>query len=147
VATTATKQARARLFAALFLISLVGAAGVAVVGYEIVHSSSDAQQQATQAGLDYSRNTMIWEKGPQVQSSTVVPMHSLPHALLSAPQSARHDINVSDLIKQYGKNRQVDLVVLSGKFNTLPPGEGVDIYGQVVVLVDMETRRALLMTR
>jgi hypothetical protein len=146
VATTATKQARARLFAALFLISLVGAAGVAVVGYEIVHSSSDAQQRATQAGLDYSRNTMIWEKGPQVQSSTVVPMHSLRNALMSAPQSV-HDINVSDLIKQYGKNRQVDLVVLSGKFNTLPPGEGVDIYGQVVVLVDMKTRRALLMTR
>lgn len=146
MATTATKQARARLFAALLLISLVGAAGVAVVGYEIVHSSSNAQQ-ATQAGLDFSRNTMIWEKGPQVQSSTVVPMHSLPHALMSAPQSVRHDVNVSDLIKQYGKNRQVDLVVLSGKFNTLPPGEGVDIFGQVIVLVDMKTRRALLMTR
>jgi hypothetical protein len=147
VAAAATRQAQTRLIAALFLIAVVLAAAIAIAGYEIVHSSSDAQQRATQTGLDYSRNTMIWEKGPQVQSSAVVPMHSLPHALLSAPQSVQHDINVSDLIKQYGRNRLVDLVLLRGKFNTLPPGEGVDIYGQVVVLVDMKTRRVLLMTR
>lgn len=139
------KRDTARLPAALFLIALVLAAGVAVLGYEIVHSSSSAQQEPTQAGLVYSRKTMLWEKGPQVQTSRTVHLHSLSRALRGL--AARHDIDVPQLIKRYGGNRSVDLVVLAGKFNTLPPAEGVDIYGQVVVLVDVKTRRVLLMTR
>jgi hypothetical protein len=127
------------------LIALVLAAGIAVAGYEIVHSSSSPQQKATQAGLDYSKNTMAWEKGPQVQTSSIVRIHSLPRALRNL--AARHDINVPQLIARYGGNRSVDLVVLAGNFNTLPPAEGVNIYGQVVVLVDLKTRRVLLMTR
>jgi hypothetical protein len=36
------------------------------------------------------------------------------------------------------------MVVLHGTYNTLPPDEGVDLTGDVVVLVDVRTNRVVL---
>jgi len=54
----------------------------------------------------------------------------------SVPADVVKDINVPELIHQFGANRQVGLIVPSGVFNSLPPDEGVVEHSQVVVLVD-----------
>jgi hypothetical protein len=64
----------------------------------------------------------------------------------SLPPPTQHDVNVPDLIHRYGANRSVDMVVVHGVFNSLPPDEGVVVRGTVVVLVDARSTRVLLMT-
>ena len=89
---------------------------------------------------------MAWERGPTVAWSRLVRLGELDAALQPVHLAGRHDVNTVDLIHRYGKERQVDLVVLQGRFNTLPPDEGVNVNGEVVVLVDMKTRHVILMT-
>jgi hypothetical protein len=134
-----------RALAALLIIAIALVAAV-ILGIDIAQSVSvSAQQRATQTGLDYSRTTMVWGKGPSVASSRIVALDNLNPALRSVHLIGGHDINTADLIRQYGAKRQVDLVVLHGTFNTLAPDEGVNITSDVVVLVDMKTRHVLFM--
>ena len=105
----------------------------------------NAQQQATQTGLQYSRTTMVWGKGPSVTSSQIVALSGLNTALGPMHLAVQHHVNTADLVHRYGATRRVDLVVLHGTFNTLPPDEGVNLTSDVVVLVDMKTRHVLFM--
>src|SRR5947209_106334 len=118
---------RKRLAAALLIIGGVLVLAV-IVGFEVVHSMSGGkQQQATQTALAYSRRTMAWNSGPAVASSRVVTLSALDTALQLVHLIGRHDVNTADLIHRYGKDRRVNLVVLHGTFNTLPPDEGVNV--------------------
>jgi hypothetical protein len=146
VAPPARTRDGRRLAAALIIIGAVLVALV-VVGFQLARSVDvSGQAQATQTGLQYSRTTMAWERGPTVAWSRLVRLGGLDAALQSVHLAGRHDVNTAALIHRYGKERQVDLVVLQGRFNTLPPDEGINVNGQVVVLVDMKTRHVILMT-
>jgi hypothetical protein len=137
---------RSRLTPPLVLIAACIVAGLVVLGVQAAQSGTEsAQQRATQVALQHGRNTMVWETGPTVQSSRELPLSGLAAAVKTLKGTVRHDVNAGELVHQYGAARKVDFVVLYGKFNTLPPNEGVDLYAQVLVLVDMKTQRVLFM--
>jgi hypothetical protein len=141
-----TAPLRSRLTAPVLLIAASVLAGAIILGVQAAQSGVEsAQQRATQTALTYSKNTMVWEKGPSVQSSRVIPLNHLAAHVKTLKGTVRHDVNTGSLIQRFGAARAVDFVVLYGKFNTLPPDEGVDVYAQVLVLVDMRTRHVLFM--
>ena len=89
---------------------------------------------------------MLWNSGPRVRSAQVLPLRLLPRDLASSVSaSVRQHVNVPDLLRRYGPNRQVVLVVLYGVYNSLPPDEGVEIRGDAITLVDPKTNRVLLL--
>ncbi|MDQ2745093.1 MAG: hypothetical protein M3Z66_22740 [Chloroflexota bacterium] len=101
----------------------------------------------TQIGLDYTRHYMVWESGPSLVSTHTLALRQLSAAMRSSlPLPTQHDVNVPDLIHRYGANRSVDMVVVRGVFNSLPPDEGIVVRGTVVVLVDGRSNRVLFMT-
>jgi hypothetical protein len=101
----------------------------------------------TSIAMSYAVGNMVWSSGPTVQSSEIVPLARLQTALTSrVPRSVSSQVNVPDLTHQYGPSRKVALVVLHGVYNSLPPDEGVNIRGDVVLLVDVRTGRVLFMT-
>jgi hypothetical protein len=126
------------------LALLVLAAGAFLV-YFLSASASTTQSRAQDAALTYARTEMIWAAGPTVQSVHVIPIHRLETTLrATVPSSVRQDVNVQDLQRRYGPNKQIALVVLSGVYNSLAPDEGVEVHGDVVVLVDPQTDRVML---
>jgi hypothetical protein len=97
-----------------------------------------------QAALKYAGTQIIWNKGPSVQSSQVLPLRRLAAVLpKTVSPSVAKAINVPDLIRRYGTIRRVALVVLFGSFNSLPPDEGVIIASPVVVLVETPQNRPI----
>lgn len=127
----------------LLAVSLL--AGAALIWTQYV-AAAPSRQRATAIGLAYARNTMVWERGPTLVRDTVVPLRRLQPALDTARILARRDVNVPRLIRRYGADRRVDLVIVRGKFNTLPPDEGLIVTADVVTIVDMQTGKVLLMT-
>lgn len=110
-------------------------------------SAPSEESRAGQTAASYSQQQMVWTSGPTVSSVHILALRHLRPALAaSVPSQLRQDVNLGDLERRYGANRQVALVVLSGVYNSLPPDEGVNINGKVVVLVDVRTNRVLLVT-
>lgn len=91
------------------------------------------------AAIEYAKMQIVWSSGPTVASSHTLSMKRLEKALeLYAPAHLREDIDVSGLIKQYGENRKIVLVILRGTYNSLPPDEGRIVTGDIAVLVDVQ---------
>lgn len=147
-AATPTARARTiRLPLAFALIFLGLVVGIGLLWYGL-SPSSPPLNPATQAGLVYSRDAMEWYSGPQVRSAQVLPLRLLPRALVASVSArVRHDVNEPylNLLRRYGPNRQVALVILYGVYNSLPPDEGVEIRGDAITLVDPKTNRILLL--
>jgi 4-amino-4-deoxy-L-arabinose transferase-like glycosyltransferase len=122
--------------------------GVLIYVYLALQPASTAStQRFDQVALTYANSQIVWVNGPTVQSTQILPLRRLAAVLQATvhPHVAQ-DVNTRDLIRRFGANRQVALVVLSGDFNSLPPDEGVTLNGQVVVLVDVHQNRALFLT-
>jgi hypothetical protein len=130
----------------LLSIGVLGCIVLAFVAYSVFAGSSGSSN-ATQAGLRYARAEMVWTHGPSIAHERTGATGALP-ALLPALANTRlrKDVNTADLIRRYGPNRKVDIIVLSGVYNSLPPDEGVDVQGEVLVLVDAQTNRVLFLT-
>lgn len=134
---------RIRLGAAISLIAVCLVAGWLAVVSPLLNPPADT----TQIGLDYTRQYMVWQSGPSLVSSRTLALRQLSAVMrTSLPRPTQHDVNVPDLIHRYGANRLVDMVVVHGVFNTLPPDEGIVVRGTVVVLVDAQSNRVVFMT-
>src|SRR5947209_17406226 len=110
----------------LRLMTLLALIVVALVAIQVLRVATappaGADVAASDAALTYARDTTVWSSGPTAQSVRVVPLRRLEPALRAAvPAAVASDVNVSDLVRQYGPNRRVALVVLSGVYNSLPP--------------------------
>jgi len=119
---------------------------VLVVALIVITSSGGSSQTSAvdQVALSYAERQMVFNSGPEVRSTHTLLLRNLSHALATyTRRSVAKDVNVRDLIRRFGANRRVTLVVLSAVYNTLPPDEGVVVNGQVVVLVDTRTNRPL----
>jgi hypothetical protein len=128
--------------AALSFLVICGA----VAWILLATSAPSAQDRAAQAGLAYARTQMAWTSGPTLQGSHATTLRSLRSVLAqTVPTSVQQDVNTGALIRQYGPNRRVALVIVSGVFNSLPPDEGVIVHGDAVVIVDLTTDHALLL--
>jgi hypothetical protein len=134
---------RSRLLLPTVLLALCLVAGAVLLTVQVEGSTPSSVQRATQAGLLDARTTMVWESGPVVQSSRVIRLGQLGQYVRILGTPVRNDVSVSSLIRQYRADRPVDFVVLFGKYNTLPPDEGVDVHGQALALVDMKTDTTL----
>jgi hypothetical protein len=108
--------------------------------------ASHDQNAVTVAALRYAQGQIVWTKGPEVRSAHTVRLRELRSALHAyAPGRVGRDVNVGALIRQYGPNFRVGLVLLSGDFNSLPPDEGVTLH-DVVVLVAIRSNTAFFLT-
>lgn len=129
---------------ALTLIA-VWLVAVGVIAFVLLSPFSRASTNGIdQSALAYGRNHMVWSQGPTVQSTRVIRLRELPAALGATVAShVAQDVNVPQLERRFGANREVALVVLHGVYNSLPPDEGVIIAGQAVVLLDPHTDKEL----
>lgn len=132
-----------RLFGVAVLLVL------ALTGILLITSSvtDSTPNPLNQAALRYANQQMIWTSGPTVRRSDTLPLGRLSHALATevSPTVAAH-VNVSDLLHRFSANRRIALVILTGSFNSLPPDEGVDMHGDVVVLLDAQNNKPLFLT-
>lgn len=129
----------------LLSVGVLVCIGLAWVAYSAFFGSSGGSN-ATQAGLRYARAEMVWTHGPSVAHQRTGTTGMLPALLPAlANTTLRKDVNTADLIRRYGPNRKIDIIVLSGVYNSLPPDEGVDVQGEVLVLVDARTNRVLFL--
>ncbi|MBV9282456.1 MAG: hypothetical protein JOZ41_20450 [Chloroflexi bacterium] len=127
----------------LGVLALAGA----IVWLALTTSAPAPPDRLTQAALAYSQQYIEWSRGPTVRSSQTVPLARLDGALArNVPPRVRRDVNVSDLLRRFGPRRRLGLVVLYGVYNSLPPDEGVEVNGDLAVLVDVATNRVLLVT-
>lgn len=135
---------RTRLVVLLVLLMMLLGAGLVWYG---LASPSTSAPGATQVALSYGRSEMQWFSGPTVQNTYTIPLRQL-HATLERsvqPPNVVTDVNVPGLIRQYGPNHRIVLVVLYGVYNSLPPDEGAEVRGDAVVLVDARTSHVLLL--
>jgi hypothetical protein len=139
----ASRIRRPLMLLAVFLV--LGAACLGAVAYTA--SAGSPGTDATEAGLSYSRTVMQWIHGPSIVHTRAISLAALPALLphLTTP-ALRDDVNTSDLIRHFGPRRQVEVMVLSGTYNSLPPDEGVNIQGEVILLVDRKTNKVLFLT-
>jgi hypothetical protein len=131
------------------LLLSIGVPACVVLAYVAfsVFAGSPGESAATQAGLQYARSEMVWTHGPSITHARTGTTGALPVLLRSlANTTLRQDVNTRDLIRQYGPRRKVDIIVLSGVYNSLPPDEGVDVQGEALVLVDVKTNKVLFLT-
>ena len=144
MATTRTVPIRyIRLLGALLLVALCAL----LLWYALAASATSTQSRAADSALTYARQYMTWSSGPALQSTHTLPLRHLTSALTRyTPSRVARGVNVPDLLRRYGPNRQVALVVLYGVYNSLPPDEGVNVDGDVVLLVDARTNRVLFVT-
>ncbi|MGH2449368.1 MAG: hypothetical protein ACRDFS_12300 [Chloroflexota bacterium] len=124
-------------------MAAAGAALVIAVALFLGLRSGGAVQNADAAALSYARRYMVWSAGPKVVSSEVVPLAHLGRTLSGVQPSVRQDLNAASIIKRYGAKRRVAQVILKGTYNSLPPDEGVEISGEVVVIVTVPDDRVL----
>jgi hypothetical protein len=148
VRRTEQDEGRRRGRRRLLLLS-VGVAACIVLAY-VAYSAfagSSGRSAAAQAALRYARTEMVWIQGPSIAYERTATMGALPALLRTvASTSLRKDVNTADLIRRYGPHRRIDIIVLSGVYNSLPPDEGVNVQGEVLVLVDPRTDRVLFLT-
>ncbi|MGH2441649.1 MAG: hypothetical protein ACRDFX_00600 [Chloroflexota bacterium] len=138
---TTNRRALQFLAAAVLVAAMFG-----IAFYVVAAVSAPGSKQFDRTALAYSQQ-MVWQSGPNVRSTHVIRLHDLKTALhrYVFPRVAS-DVNTGDLIRRFGANRRVALVVLSGVYNSLPPDEGVMIHGQAVVLIDARTNHGLFLT-
>jgi len=132
----------------LLLLS-VGVAACIVLAYVAyaIFAGSSGGSAATRAGLQYARTEMEWVQGPSIAFERTATIGALPAQLRTmASTSLRKDVNTAGLIRHYGPRRPIDVIILSGVYNSLPPDEGVNVQGEVLVLVDPRTDRVLFLT-
>jgi hypothetical protein len=130
----------------LLSIGVLACVALVFVAYR-AFAGAPAGSKAAQAGLRYARAEMVWTHGPSVVHARVGTIGDLPTLLPSlANTTLRQDVNTRDLIRQYGPRRKVDIIVLSGVYNSLPPDEGVNVQGEALVLVDVESNKVLFLT-
>ena len=129
-------------------VAVLLAAVFGITGGLFLVISSQSATPGTQIGpaaLAAARNQMEWMSGPTLQATYTVPLRRLEKTLRSAvPRHVADDVNVAGLRQQYGPERRIGLAVLRGVFDSLPPGEGVIVHGNVVVLVDIKTNHVIL---
>lgn len=110
-------------------------------------SAPSAGSKASDAALSYAQRNTVWISGPSARSVQIIALGRLQNTLnASVSPTIARDVNVSQLLGQYGPRRRVALVILHGRYNSLPPDEGVEVTGDVVAVVDGPTDRVLLMT-
>ncbi len=144
-ASLGARRGRGRILLLGALVVLAMCAAILWFAFSVAATSS--QSRFADTALSYGQRYVIWSKGPDVQSTHIVPLHGLEGALVAnVSPTVRQSVNVSDLVRRYGPNRRVALVVLHGVYNSLPPDEGVSVNGDVVVLVDVQSNRVLLLT-
>ncbi len=118
------------------------------VGFAVFASQihQPPQTRVNARALYYAQHQMQWISGPSLVSSYILPMRELPHALkLYVPKKLAEDVDAKDLIRRFGGSRQIGLVLLHGVFDTLPPGEGVIVHADVIVLVDVRRDRGIFL--
>lgn len=104
-------------------------------------------QTSGQIALAYTRSNLHWIRGPYVQATYPTTVGRLQQTLYRhVPIRVVQDVNVRQLVRKYGSKPKVDLVVLTGVFNSLPPNVGVTGPGTVVALVDPVRRRVFFVT-
>jgi len=134
---------RIAVLGAAVIVACLAAYGVFAYASPLLSGTSRAQQ----TGIDYAQQYFVWAHGPTVVSQQTLPLGRLPAALHTAvPPAVGQDINTDQLLQQYGPHRTVALDVLHGTYNSLPPDEGVELTGDVVVLVDVARNKVLLAT-
>jgi hypothetical protein len=136
---------RLRLVALALLGIIVLAA--AVVWIQSATAAPSAAQRAGAIARTYAARTTLWNSGPTVTEVRIVPLTRLSatvHRAVTAQLA--DDVNVADLQRRVGRDLRVAMVVLHGTFNTLPPAEGVTITGNMIAVVDMKTKKVLLLT-
>lgn len=153
-ANTSTGTSRASLRLALrrsrrlrWVLAGIATVVVGFVVFAVVllrpDSSTSPNQRFAQAAVRYANTQIVWNRGPSVTSTRVLPLDGLSAALKkTVPRHVAQDVNIADLIHRFGARREIALVVLTGDFNSLPPDEGVVFNGQIVVLVDVRQNRA-----
>jgi hypothetical protein len=138
-------RARRRILLLAAVVALAMCA--AILWFALSASATSTQSRFADTALRYGQQYMTWSSGPSVQSTQIVPLRGLEGALAATvPSATRRSVNVSDLLRRYGPGHRVALVVLRGVYNSLPPDEGVTVTGDVVVLVDVQSDRVLLLT-
>ena len=126
----------------LALVALCISLGVVIVTYRPAGAGGNGS-----TALSYARKHIVWLQGPRVRSTHTIPLRRLQPLLARTVSSTlRNDVNVPDLERRYGPDRKVAVVILNGVYNSLPPDEGIDIRGDMVVLVDVRTNRVLFLT-
>lgn len=124
--------------------------GVCIVLAYVAYSAfagSPGRSAAAQAALRYAGTEMVWTQGPSIAHERTGTMGKLPRLLQTMASASLHqDVNTADLIRRYGPHRPIDIIVLSGVYNSLPPDEGVNVRGEVLVLVDPRTNQVLFLT-
>jgi len=122
-------------------------AGTTPTGVAVSGAPPAADSRALQKEENYGRQEVVWSQGPSIESKRVVPLSRLSAALASAvPAATGQNVGTAALEKRYGPRRRVAMVVLRGTYNSLPPDEGVNVSGDVVILVDVKTDRVLVLT-
>lgn len=143
--TRGTRRVVRFVWPALALVLI--ATGLVLAWVSLAAAPATAGSRALQAGESYGRQEVVWSQGPSIQTRRVVPVSGLAAALASAvPPTTRQSVDTVSLERRYGPQRQIAMIVLRGTYNSLPPDEGVNISGDVVVLVDVTTKRILLLT-
>ena len=111
------------------------------------HLSGSPAGTAGDAALRYARKEMVWTHGPSILHERAATMGALPSLLPRlASATLRNDVNAADLIRRFGPGRKIDIIVLTGVYNSLPPDEGVNVQGEALVLLDPSTDRLLFLT-
>jgi hypothetical protein len=142
---TIVRRSRRSPWIALLLILV--ATGAAIVWVTYAASASSPQSRASQAALAYAGRYMTWSRGPHVDSVHIVPLRRLSAILATAATpTLRKDVNVGELVRRYGLNSRVALVILSGTYYSLPPDEGVYVTGEAAVLMRAGSDRVILLT-
>lgn len=137
---------RGRRWALPLSIALAAGIALAYLAYS-AFAGSPGRSVAAQAALRYVGTEMVWTQGPTITQERTGTMGALPRLLPTmASTSLRKDVNTADLIRRFGPNRPIDIIVLSGVYNSLPPDEGVNVRGEALVLVDPRTDRVLFLT-
>jgi hypothetical protein len=126
---------------------VVAFAAIAILWVVFGAARTSPQDQVAQQGLSYAQQKMVWTSGPMIRIVQEVTAGTLEAALRRSVSSpVRANVNVPDLVRRYGRHHRFVLVILHGTYNSLPPDEGVEVLGDMVELVDEQSRRVVLLT-
>lgn len=133
------------VFRTVVFFSVLGPMVVAFVILVNVTQGSINTQSPGQVAMSYARRTLQWNQGPYLKGTYPTTMGSLESTMKrhQVPKHVMQDVNVQRLLQQYAPTLKVDLVVLTGVFDTLPPDEGITGPGTMVALVDPRQHRVL----
>ncbi len=145
---SSSRSGTRRLRGPLILLAVCAVLGcILLVALAYSASAGTSESAPTRAGLIYANNVMVWIHQPVIVHTRNAELGALPSILPSLTNTAlRQNVNTADLIRRFGAHRRVQVLVLSGMYNSLPPDEGVNIQGEVIVLTDLKTDKVLFLT-